>query len=123
MPMSAVNEAVIDKPASKTSSSSHGQVERARLRMMITIRRFEEKTYQQYTQPGQKIGGFCHLYSGQEAVAVGIAAIFDKTRDYLINGYRCHGHSLALGMNPRAAMAELYGKETGSSRGKGGSMH
>jgi pyruvate dehydrogenase E1 component alpha subunit len=91
--------------------------------MMLVIRRFEEKTYQQYTQPGQKIGGFCHLYSGQEAVAVGIAAIFDKSRDYLINGYRCHGHSLALGMNPRAAMAELFGKATGCSKGKGGSMH
>ena len=121
--MPVVNEAVIDKPASKQSSQSQGQVERARLRMMLTIRRFEEKTYQQYTQPGQKIGGFCHLYSGQEAVAVGIAAIFDKSRDYLINGYRCHGHSLALGMTPRAAMAELFGKATGCSKGKGGSMH
>src|SRR5271163_4595577 len=124
MPMPVVNEAVIDKPASKQSSSqSQGQVERARLRMMLTIRRFEEKTYQQYTQPGQKIGGFCHLYNGQEAVAVGCAAVFDKSRDYLINGYRCHGHSLALGMSVRVAMAEIFGKATGCSRGKGGSMH
>jgi pyruvate dehydrogenase E1 component alpha subunit len=91
--------------------------------MMMLIRRFEEKTYQVYTQPGQKIGGFCHLYSGQEAIAVGIAAIFNKGVDALVNGYRCHGHSLALGMSPRAAIAELYGKETGSSKGKGGSMH
>src|SRR3990170_4202329 len=74
---------------------SDGTVERDRLRMMMLIRRFEEKTYSEYTKPGQKIGGFCHLYSGQEAVAVGIAAIFGKNRDYLINGYRCHGHSLA----------------------------
>ncbi|MGC4032805.1 MAG: thiamine pyrophosphate-dependent enzyme [Tepidisphaeraceae bacterium] len=90
---------------------------------MLLIRRFEEKTYQEYTKPGQKIGGFCHLYSGQEAISVGLAALFDKNRDYLINGYRCHGHSLALGMDPRAAFAELFGKATGCSKGKGGSMH
>jgi pyruvate dehydrogenase E1 component alpha subunit len=91
--------------------------------MMMMIRRFEEKTYQEYTKPGQKIGGFCHLYSGQEAIAVGTAALFDKTRDYLITGYRCHGASLAMGMSPRVAMAEMFGKVTGSSKGKGGSMH
>jgi pyruvate dehydrogenase E1 component alpha subunit len=101
----------------------HGAVERERLRMMMLIRRFEERTYYEYTKPGQKIGGFCHLYSGQEAVAVGIAAIFQKGKDYLVNGYRCHGHSLALGMDPRVAMAELFGKMTGCSKGKGGSMH
>jgi pyruvate dehydrogenase E1 component alpha subunit len=104
-------------------SGSDGTVERERLRMMMLIRRFEERTYQEYTKPGQKIGGFCHLYSGQEAIAVGIASIFQKGKDYLINGYRCHGHSLALGMDPRAAMAELFGKITGCSKGKGGSMH
>src|SRR3954453_17014744 len=109
--------------ASKTISESDGRVERDRLRMMMLIRRFEERTFQEYTKPGQKIGGFCPLYSGQEAIAVGTAALFDKTRDYLINGYRCHGHSLALGMNPRAAMAELFGKATGCSKGKGCSMH
>jgi pyruvate dehydrogenase E1 component alpha subunit len=90
--------------------------------MMMLIRRFEERTVQEYTKPGQKIGGFCHVYSGQEAIAVGIAAVFKKGTDALVNGYRCHGHSLALGMSPRAAIAELYGKETGSSKGKGGSM-
>jgi pyruvate dehydrogenase E1 component alpha subunit len=100
-----------------------GRLERDRLRMMMLIRRFEERTYQEYTRPGQKIGGFCHLYSGQEAIAVGTAAIFDPSRDYLINGYRCHGHSLALGMSPHAAMAELFGKAAGCSKGKGGSMH
>jgi len=114
----------VEKPAApKTSSVSSGQSERDRLKLMMLIRRFEERTYQEYTRPGQKIGGFCHLYSGQEAIAVGIAAIFDKTRDFLVNGYRCHGHSLALGMSPRAAMAELFGKATGCSKGKGGSMH
>jgi pyruvate dehydrogenase E1 component alpha subunit len=100
-----------------------GQAERDRLRMMMLIRRFEERTYQEYTRPGQRIGGFCHLYSGQEAVAVGIASMFQKGTDALVNGYRCHGHSLALGMDPRAAMAELFGKITGCSKGKGGSMH
>src|SRR2546421_6303502 len=90
-----------------------GRLERERLRMMMLIRRFEERTYQEYIKPGQKIGGFCHLYSGQEAIAVGIAAIFKKDLDALVNGYRCHGHSLALGMDPHAAIAELYGKETG----------
>src|SRR5450432_3172134 len=107
----------------RSARPSDGSAERARLRMMLLIRRFEERTYKEYTKPGQKIGGFCHLYSGQEAIAVGCAAIFDKTRDKLINGYRCHGHSLALGMSPRAAMAELFGKSTGCSKGKGGSMH
>lgn len=98
------------------------EVEIQRLRKMMLIRRFEERTAYEY-QKGGKIGGFCHLYSGQEAIAVGTAAIFDKSRDYLINGYRCHGHSLALGLDPRAGFAELFGKATGCSKGKGGSMH
>jgi pyruvate dehydrogenase E1 component alpha subunit len=106
-----------------SAASRNGETERERLRMMMLIRRFEERTYQEYTKPGQKIGGFCHLYSGQEAIAVGIAALFDKKRDALINGYRCHGHSLALGMDPKVAMAELFGKATGCAKGKGGSMH
>jgi len=110
-------------PPAEQLPQGNGQVERDRLRMMMLIRRFEERTYQEYTKPGQRIGGFCHLYSGQEAVAVGIAAIFEKNRDYLINGYRDHGHSLALGMESRPAMAELFGRATGCSKGKGGSMH
>lgn len=126
--MSVANE-VDQRPA--VSPEAKGQVERDRLRMMMLIRRFEEKTYQQYTTPttgihGERllrIGGFCHLYSGQEAVAVGISAIFQKGKDYLINGYRDHGHSLALGMDPGAAMAEMFGRATGCSKGKGGSMH
>jgi pyruvate dehydrogenase E1 component alpha subunit len=113
----------MERCSAEKKSDSDGRVEREHLRMMMLIRRFEERTYQIYTRPGQKIGGFCHLYSGQEAIAVGCASIFDKSKDYLINGYRCHGHSLALGMNPRAAMAELFGKATGCSKGKGGSMH
>jgi pyruvate dehydrogenase E1 component alpha subunit len=118
--MAVANE-VDQRPA--LSSEAKGQVERDRLRMMMLIRRFEERTYQEYTKKGQKIGGFCHLYSGQEAVAVGIASIFNKGKDYLINGYRDHGHSLALGMDPGAGMAEMFGRVTGCSKGKGGSMH
>ena len=118
----AVAEHVAARP-SVASTTSDGKVERERLRMMILIRRFEERTYQEYTKPGQRIGGFCHLYSGQEAVAVGIASVFEKGRDYLINGYRDHGHSLALGMEARPAMAEMFGRATGCSKGKGGSMH
>jgi pyruvate dehydrogenase E1 component alpha subunit len=127
---SEVEKRSLSKPAAPATAGPNGaeaagkgQSERERLRMMMLIRRFEERTYQEFTRPGQKIGGFCHLYSGQEAIAVGIAAVFNKGLDALVNGYRCHGHSLALGMDPRVAIAELYGKETGSSKGKGGSMH
>jgi pyruvate dehydrogenase E1 component alpha subunit len=102
---------------------SDGTAERQRLRMMMLIRRFEERTLVEYQKPGQKIGGFCHLYSGQEAIAVGVSALFQKGKDYLVAGYRSHGHSLALGMDPRLGFAELFGKSTGCSKGKGGSMH
>ena len=88
---------------------------------MLIIRRFEEKAGQMYGL--QKIGGFCHLYIGQEAVAVGSIAALDLKKDYVLTAYRDHGHALACGMDPSAAMAELYGKITGCSRGKGGSMH
>lgn len=118
-----VAEPAVRPSVTKAPATSDGKVERDRLRMMMLIRRFEEKTFQEYTKPGQKIGGFCHLYSGQEAVCVGVASVMDKTRDALINAYRCHGHSLALGMSAHSAMAEMFGKATGCSRGKGGSMH
>lgn len=121
--MASVANEVEKRPAARKAPAGEGKLERERLRMMMLIRRFEERTYQEYTKPGQRIGGFCHLYSGQEAVAVGVAAVFQRGRDYLINGYRDHGHALALGMEPRAAMAELFGRTTGCSKGKGGSMH
>src|SRR5918999_3100675 len=120
--MTVANE-VAKRPEPRVPPGSGGQAERDRLRMMMLIRRFEERTYQEYTKPGQKIGGFCHLYSGQEAIAVGITALFQKGKDYLVSGYRSHGHALALGMDPRAGFAELFGKATGCSKGKGGSMH
>jgi pyruvate dehydrogenase E1 component alpha subunit len=119
---SEVEKRVVAKSVGGNGAPDKGQAERERLRMMLLIRQFEDRTAQLFAKGG-KIGGFCHLYNGQEAIAVGIAAVFDKTRDALVNGYRCHGHSLALGMDPRAAIAELLGKETGSSKGKGGSMH
>lgn len=90
-------------------------------RKMVLIRRFEERTYQVYLQ--RKIGGFCHIYSGEEAVAVGAYECIDPGSDYSITAYRDHGHALASGMTPKSVMAELYGKATGCSRGKGGSMH
>lgn len=91
------------------------------LREMLLIRRFEEKSAQMYGL--QKIGGFCHLYIGQEAVAVGSIAALDLSRDYVLTAYRDHGHILACGTDPKPIMAELFGKATGCSRGKGGSMH
>jgi pyruvate dehydrogenase E1 component alpha subunit len=91
------------------------------LHQMLLIRRFEEKAAQMYGL--RKIGGFCHLYNGQEAVAVGSISALDLSRDYVLTAYRDHGHALACGMEPRAVMAELFGKVTGCSRGKGGSMH
>ena len=87
---------------------------------MLLIRRFEEKAGQLYGMG--VIGGFCHLYIGQEAVVVGMQASL-KDGDAVITSYRDHGHMLACGMEPRGVMAELTGRETGYSRGKGGSMH
>lgn len=90
------------------------------LRMMVLIRRFEEKAGEAYSLG--KIGGFCHLYIGQEAVAVGTISAL-RPDDYVISAYREHGQALARGMSSRSVMAELYGKATGCSGGKGGSMH
>ncbi|HQG44190.1 MAG TPA: pyruvate dehydrogenase (acetyl-transferring) E1 component subunit alpha [bacterium] len=89
-------------------------------RMMLLIRRFEERTAQMYGM--QKIGGFCHLYIGQEAVGVGAVSAL-RPGDQFISAYRDHGHILAMGTDPNLVMAELFGKSTGVSKGKGGSMH
>jgi pyruvate dehydrogenase E1 component alpha subunit len=90
------------------------------LSLMLLIRRFEERASQQYQ--AQKIGGFCHLYIGQEAVVCGAVAAA-RPDDYLITAYRDHAHALARGTSANACMAELFGKATGCSRGLGGSMH
>jgi pyruvate dehydrogenase E1 component alpha subunit len=94
--------------------------QRRMLREMLLIRRFEEKAAEAYALG--KIGGFCHLYIGQEAVAVGVSAALEPT-DYVIASYREHGQALVRGISARRVMAELYGKSTGCSSGKGGSMH
>ncbi len=89
-------------------------------RQMQLIRRFEERAQEQYTKA--KIGGYCHLNIGEEATVVGgIHAL--KLNDYIFTSYREHGHAIARGIDPRAVMAELFGKETGTSHGRGGSMH
>lgn len=87
---------------------------------LMMVRRFEEKSAQLYGQ--QKIRGFCHLYIGQEAVVAGMVTAITPD-DKVITAYRDHGHALALGVSANAVMAELYGKATGCSGGKGGSMH
>jgi pyruvate dehydrogenase E1 component alpha subunit len=88
---------------------------------MLLIRRFEERAGQLYGLG--LIGGFCHLYIGQEAVAVGLQSAMDDSKDSVITGYRDHGHMLAYGIDPKVIMAELTGREAGISKGKGGSMH
>lgn len=90
-------------------------------RQMLKIRRFEEEAARLYTE--RKIGGFLHLYIGQEAVAVGSIAAIDLKKDYVISAYRCHGHYLACGGSVEGGFAELLGKENGCAKGRGGSMH
>src|SRR5712692_4384129 len=87
---------------------------------MLLIRRFEEKSAESYSMG--KIGGFCHLYIGQEAVAVGAISTI-REDDYVLTSYREHAHAIAKGISPESVMAELFGKAGGCSRGKGGSMH
>ncbi|MBD3241339.1 MAG: pyruvate dehydrogenase (acetyl-transferring) E1 component subunit alpha [Chitinivibrionales bacterium] len=106
-------------PSRKTRAASDNDIDL--LKTMLLIRRFEERAAQMYGL--RKIGGFCHLYIGQEAVATGAIAAIDLTKDYVVTAYRDHGHALACGLSPDSVMAELYGKATGCSRGKGGSMH
>lgn len=89
-------------------------------RKMVRIRRFEERSLRAYQ--AKKIGGFLHLYIGQEAVAVGCCSLMGRN-DHVITAYRDHGHAIAVGMDTKPLMAELYGKATGCSKGKGGSMH
>jgi len=115
------------RPAAKANgktSKSEPQIGKDELlglyRSMLLIRRFEERAGQLYGMG--LIGGFCHLYIGQEAIAVGVQAA-KRQGDQVITGYRDHGHMLACGMDPNEVMAELTGRATGSSRGKGGSMH
>jgi pyruvate dehydrogenase E1 component alpha subunit len=107
--------AVLTKPAAFTREE-----ELHAFSQMVLIRRFEERASQMYGMG--LIGGFCHLYIGQEAVVVGMK-MASKEGDQFITGYRDHGHMLAQGMDPKGVMAELTGREAGYSHGKGGSMH
>lgn len=106
---------------SRMAAQPVAKEELARLyRSMLLIRRVEEEAARAYVQG--KIGGFLHLYIGQEAIAVGVEAAIEK-RDWVITTYRDHGFALTRGTSARAVMAELFGKDTGASRGMGGSMH
>jgi len=109
-----------DTAAAAKKAPKDADALRKMLRDMLLIRRFEEKSGEAYALG--KIGGFCHLYIGQEAVGVGTMAALQPD-DYVLTSYREHGQALARGMSSRAVMAELYGKATGCSGGKGGSMH
>jgi pyruvate dehydrogenase E1 component alpha subunit len=113
-----------DAKAAPKSNGAAASIDKEQLlefyRQMLLIRRFEERAGQLYGMG--LIGGFCHLYIGQEAVAVGVQSVKEKG-DQVITAYRDHGHMLACGMDPKSVMAELTGRATGASRGKGGSMH
>ncbi len=106
--------------AQPAKDQAQSELHRRMLRHMLLIRRFEEKAAEAYALG--KIGGFCHLYIGQEAVAAGSVAAL-REDDYVICSYREHGQALVRGIPPGAVMAELFGKATGCSKGKGGSMH
>jgi len=106
--------------AASVNSSLTADQKIALFRLMVRIRRFEERSLRAYQ--AKKIGGFLHLYIGQEAVAVGCCSLMGKD-DHVITAYRDHGHAIAVGMELNPLMAELYGKSTGCSKGKGGSMH
>ncbi len=118
----------LDEPAVQTVDYARAEInvtllpeEKIRLfSEMLRIRRFEQAALKYYNQG--KMGGFLHLYIGQEAVALGTVSVMGKD-DHVITAYRDHGHALAVGMDMKSCMAELLGKETGCSRGKGGSMH
>src|SRR5687767_12572734 len=106
--------------ANGASPASDPELNRELLRSMLLQRRFEERVAEAYALG--KIGGFCHLYIGQEAVSTGTISLL-REDDYVITTYRDHGQGLARGMTPRAMMAELFGRIDGCARGKGGSMH
>lgn len=123
-PASGSAAGVMDRPEGDAEKPSEPNLDRETLikmlHQMVLIRRFEEKCAESYSLG--KIGGFCHLYIGQEAVAVGAISAL-REDDYVLTSYREHGQAIAKGISPEAVMAELYGKAGGCSKGKGGSMH
>ena len=115
----AGNNGSVSSPANDLASTTP-EVRRELLTSMMLQRRFEERCAEAYALG--KIGGFCHLYIGQEAISTGVMSMI-RPDDYVITAYRDHGQALARGISPRAIMAELFGRATGCSGGKGGSMH
>src|SRR5215470_5420404 len=107
-------------PSVSVNGKSNAELDRELLRSMLLQRRFEERCAEAYALG--KIGGFCHLYIGQEAVSTGVLSVL-RPDDYVITTYRDHGQALARGIAPRNVMAELFGRADGVVRGKGGSMH
>jgi pyruvate dehydrogenase E1 component alpha subunit len=121
--MTATRTATRKKPEPSPSDAPQGgdpALNMELLRSMLLQRRFEERCAEAYALA--KIGGFCHLYIGQEAVSTGALSML-RPDDYVITTYRDHGPAIARGMTPRTVMAELFGRQDGCSRGKGGSMH
>jgi len=114
-------EAGVDRPPQPQRYKASKEELLKLYREMLLIRRFEERAGQLYGLG--LIGGFCHLYIGQEAVGVGLQSAMTVGKDSVITGYRDHGHMLAYGIDPKVIMAELTGREAGISKGKGGSMH
>jgi pyruvate dehydrogenase E1 component alpha subunit len=108
------------RKAGRRADTGDADSRREYLRSMLLQRRFEERAGEAYALG--KIGGFCHLYIGQEAISTGAMSVL-RPDDYVITAYRDHGLALARGMSPRAVMAELFGRQDGCSGGKGGSMH
>src|ERR671916_2514753 len=104
----------------RAEQAADAELNRTLLRSMLLQRRFEERCAEAYAIG--KIGGFCHLYIGQEAVSTGTLSML-RPDDYVITTYRDHGQALARGISARAVMAELFGRSDGCARGKGGSMH
>src|SRR5258705_7567948 len=120
-PTSAPKEPPIERPPQPKRWKASKDELLGLYKQMLLIRRFEERAGQLYGLG--LIGGFCHLYIGQEAVAVGLQSAMTVGKDSVITGYRDHGHMLAYGIDPKVIMAELTGREAGISKGKGGSMH
>ena len=112
--------AVMDFSSSPVNRDLSAQDKIDYYRSMVRIRRFEHLALGQYQK--NRMGGFLHLYIGQESVAVGTVSLMGD-HDHIITAYRDHGHALAVGMSMEECMAELFGKATGCSKGKGGSMH
>jgi pyruvate dehydrogenase E1 component alpha subunit len=119
-PASSNNGSDGEGPSGLDSTGTTPEVRRELLRSMLIQRRFEERCAEAYALG--KIGGFCHLYIGQEAISTGVMSMI-RPDDYVITAYRDHGQALARGISPRSIMSELFGRADGCSGGKGGSMH